>query len=318
MKFHGITMYGNFVCQTVTNIGALGTAGTKGRVVYVESENSIYIDTGTEWKVTGLDPKLFDANTILTAVTDNIPSATTIGEQTVVGRLTGGAIKALSTAELTTLVSPATSAAKGSIILATNSEVVTGTDTEKAVTPAALAARMSTSLPLTASSLTVTSLSATSLTSTSVTASSLTTTAITASTLTLTTSPSAEAIMVSNATGLGSWQPFKFARGGTVVNTVDYVPAINVVAWYATFACRVTNVRGFRVGGGATTSINARKNGSSNHLATAKTLAAESTWYDAGAVQNIDYAIGDMLEIMVVVPGASLTQIAIQVDFIKI
>ena len=77
-------------------------------------------------------------------------------------------------------------------------------------------------------------------------------------------------------------------------------------------------IKGYRVGGDATTSINARKNGSSNHLATAKTLASASTWIDAGTVQNTNYAVGDSLEIMVVVPGASLTQIAIQVDFIKL
>lgn len=46
---------------------------------------------------------LFDANTILAANTDNTPAALTLTEQTVVGRLTGGNIKALSAAELLTL-----------------------------------------------------------------------------------------------------------------------------------------------------------------------------------------------------------------------
>jgi hypothetical protein len=109
-----------------------------------------------------------------------------------------------------------------------------------------------------------------------------------------------------------------FTRGGTIINTVDYISAMNTVVWYATMACRVTNVRGYRVGGGATTSINARRNGASSHLAVAKTLAAADTWYDGGAVQDTDYAVGDKLEIMVVVSGALLTQIAVQVDFIKI
>ena len=47
---------------------------------------------------------LFDANTILSATTDNTPAATTIAEQQVVGRITGGAIKGLSITELKTLI----------------------------------------------------------------------------------------------------------------------------------------------------------------------------------------------------------------------
>ena len=109
-----------------------------------------------------------------------------------------------------------------------------------------------------------------------------------------------------------------FTRGGTLVNTVDFISAISVPVWSATWPCKVIKIKGYRVGGNETTSINARKNGSSNHLATAKTLASASTWIDAGTVQNTNYAVGDSLEIMVVVPGASLTQIAIQVDFIKL
>lgn len=47
----------------------------------------------------------YNANTILAATADNTPTARTVAEQTVVGRLTGGAIKALTVAELQALAS---------------------------------------------------------------------------------------------------------------------------------------------------------------------------------------------------------------------
>src|SRR3990167_1066928 len=47
---------------------------------------------------------LFDAQTILQATSDNTPAALTVGEQTVVGRITGGNIVALTVAQLQTLL----------------------------------------------------------------------------------------------------------------------------------------------------------------------------------------------------------------------
>jgi hypothetical protein len=114
-------------------------------------------------------------------------------------------------------------------------------------------------------------------------------------------------------------KPFTFTRGGTLVNTVDYVAAMNVGVWYATCACTVTNVRGYRVGGDSSVAINARRNGSATkHLNTDQTLANADTWYDGGNVQDITYAVGDKLEIMVTVASGNPTQVAIQVDFVKI
>ncbi len=46
---------------------------------------------------------LFDAQSILAAVADNVPAAVTITEQTVLGRLTGGNIAALTAANLRTI-----------------------------------------------------------------------------------------------------------------------------------------------------------------------------------------------------------------------
>lgn len=78
---------------------------------------------------------LFDANTILAANTDNTPAAVTISEQQVVGRLTGGNIKGLSTAEVTGLVTDASDAVKGKVELATVAETSAGSDTARVVTP---------------------------------------------------------------------------------------------------------------------------------------------------------------------------------------
>lgn len=92
--------------------------------------------------------------------------------------------------------------------------------------------------------------------------------------------------------------------------------AINVITWYAPFACTVTNVRGYRVGGTGAT-INARKNGSSNHLASALSLTSADAWMDGGTVQNTSLAAGDKLEIMVASVAGAPTQIAIQVDLTR-
>lgn len=105
------------------------------------------------------------------------------------------------------------------------------------------------------------------------------------------------------------------SRGGTLLNSAGVATA-NVIVWRAPYACTVTNVRGYRVGGTGAT-INARKNGSSNHLASALSLTSADTWTDGGAVQNTAYAAGDKLEIMVVSVTGTPTQIAVQVDFTR-
>ena len=50
-----------------------------------------------------VEKSLFDAHTVLAATTDDTPAALTVGEQTVVGRITGGNIAALTVAQLQTL-----------------------------------------------------------------------------------------------------------------------------------------------------------------------------------------------------------------------
>ena len=104
-------------------------------------------------------------------------------------------------------------------------------------------------------------------------------------------------------------------RGGTFYNSTG-IPnaAINMIVWYVTVACTLTNIRGYRVGGSGAT-INARRNGADNGLASALSLSSANTWMDGGAVQNTAYAVGDKLEIMLVSTAGSPTQVAIQIDF---
>lgn len=106
----------------------------------------------------------------------------------------------------------------------------------------------------------------------------------------------------------------KFSQGGTIYKSDGITDAVNIIIWEAPFACTVTNVKGYRVGGTGAT-INARKNGASNHLASALSLTSADAWIDGGAVQNTAYAAGDKLEIMLVSVAGSPTQIAIKVDF---
>lgn len=104
-----------------------------------------------------------------------------------------------------------------------------------------------------------------------------------------------------------------FARGGTVLTPTA---PLNIIVWRAPFACTVINVRGYRVGGTGAT-INARRNGASNHLAAAVSLAGADAWTDGGAVQNTAYVAGDKLEIMLVTATGSPTQLAVQVEFTR-
>ena len=107
---------------------------------------------------------------------------------------------------------------------------------------------------------------------------------------------------------------YSFSRGGTVLDPA--AGARNVPVWRAPFPSTVTNVRGYRVGGTAA-SINARRNGASNHLASNLSLAAADSWTDGGAVSNTAYATGDRLEIMLISTAGSPTEVAVQVDFTR-
>ena len=104
----------------------------------------------------------------------------------------------------------------------------------------------------------------------------------------------------------------EFSKGGAVLDP----DARNIVIWRAPFACTVTNVRGYRVGGTGAT-VNARKNGTLTHKSADLSLTSADTWMNGGAVQNTAYAVGDKLEIMLVTLTGTPTQVAVQVDFTR-
>lgn len=104
-----------------------------------------------------------------------------------------------------------------------------------------------------------------------------------------------------------------FARGGSILSPSA---PVNVMVWRAPFACTVTNVRGYVVGSTGST-VNARRNGTDNHLSSDLTLGSTDTWLDGGSVQNVAYVAGDKLEIMFVSLSGSPSQVDIQVDFTR-
>lgn len=105
-------------------------------------------------------------------------------------------------------------------------------------------------------------------------------------------------------------------HGGTIVDPNGITATINIITWIAPYACTVTAVKGYRVGGSGA-SINARKNGSDNHLSSALSLTSADTWTDGGSVQNTSYSAGDKLEIMLTSVSGSPTQVAVSVYFAR-
>lgn len=106
------------------------------------------------------------------------------------------------------------------------------------------------------------------------------------------------------------------SRGGTILSPTA---ANAVIVWRAPFTCTVLAVKGYRVGGAATgTFVNARRNGSSDHLASNLELTSADAWIDGGAVQNTAYVVGDKLEVRITALGAPRpAQVAVQIDFIR-
>ena len=103
-------------------------------------------------------------------------------------------------------------------------------------------------------------------------------------------------------------------RGGTLYSSSGITGAVNLIAWRAPYACTLTKLYGYRVSGTAAT-VNARRGGASNHLATALSLTSTDTWMDGGTVQNTAYVAGDIMELMLVSVAGLPTSIAWQLEF---
>lgn len=105
--------------------------------------------------------------------------------------------------------------------------------------------------------------------------------------------------------------PETFDKGGNVLSPTA---PLNVAVWQAPFACVVTKVSGYRVGGSGAT-VNARRNGSAAHLASNLSLTSADIWMADESVQNTSYAEGDSLELQIVTAAGSPTQVAVLVEF---
>lgn len=104
-----------------------------------------------------------------------------------------------------------------------------------------------------------------------------------------------------------------FSVGGVVL---DPTGARFVMLWRAPFAATVTNVRGHRKGGTGAT-VNARRNQTSDFLASDLSLTTADSWTDGGAVQNTAIVAGDDIEIEIASITGAVTEIAIQVDLTR-
>jgi hypothetical protein len=102
-----------------------------------------------------------------------------------------------------------------------------------------------------------------------------------------------------------------FSKTATILSPTG---ADDFFAWAAPYGCTVVSVKGFREGGTGAT-INARKNGSAEHLASDLSLTSADTVMDGGAVQNTTYAEDDWLEVLIQSVSGSPTKISIQVNF---
>jgi len=108
----------------------------------------------------------------------------------------------------------------------------------------------------------------------------------------------------------------KITPFSVTMTLVDPTAARIYMVWRAPFACTVTNVRAHRKGGTGAT-INARKNQASDHLSSDLSVTSTDTWMDGGAVQNTGYSAGDDLEMEAASITGAVTELSIQVDFVR-
>lgn len=98
-------------------------------------------------------------------------------------------------------------------------------------------------------------------------------------------------------------------KGGTVLDPASR----DIPAWRADAEAQVLAVRGYRVGGTGAT-INARKNGTDEHLSSDLSLTSPNTWMTDTTIQNAVYAAGDSLELRIKSVSGSPTEVAVQID----
>jgi hypothetical protein len=86
----------------------------------------------------------------------------------------------------------------------------------------------------------------------------------------------------------------------------------SAVIWRAPYACTVTHVRGYVVGGTSAT-INAQKNGS--NLISNLLINTLATWEDGGAISGGSVSAGDTISVSIVAEVGSPNVVTVQVEF---
>jgi len=119
-------------------------------------------------------------------------------------------------------------------------------------------------------------------------------------------------LIVSGSNGAGI-----FSKGATIAdltNTFTITGSYHV--WRAPYSASVVALYAFKSGSN-NVQVNARRSGSAatQHLATNLTVTNDNQWTSGGTVQNVNYAPGDGLEI--IISGSTQYQVSVQVDFIK-
>ena len=90
-----------YVWVNATSADQIDIGGTAGNFVAIAASG---LEDSTVKAADFVTKALFDANTVLAATSDDTPAAITVAEQTLVGRITAGAIAALTATQVRTLL----------------------------------------------------------------------------------------------------------------------------------------------------------------------------------------------------------------------
>jgi len=107
-----------------------------------------------------------------------------------------------------------------------------------------------------------------------------------------------------------------FSKSVTFSDVTTVSPA-TVVVWQAPYACTLTAMKGYRVGGTGAT-VNAYRNTTPTNVRSSNlSITSAATWMDGGALQNTAFAVGDSLLFGLVTVTGSVTQVTIQLNFTR-
>jgi hypothetical protein len=107
-----------------------------------------------------------------------------------------------------------------------------------------------------------------------------------------------------------------FTKGMTLADPTA-VTALTVTSWVAPFACTVTAIQGYRVGGTGATVQAYRNTTASPIRSAALSLTSALTWMPGGAVQNTSVSTGNSLMLGVLSTAGSPTEVSIQLTLTR-